>query len=163
MAYISVIKKKGFTLVELLVVIAIISILAGMLLPALSKAMDATYKIACANNLKQIGMATMIYENDYRSLPLTGSYNKSVYGEILKNYSMNELYKNYLGGEIDLDAGGANLAMRFRTEEVMICPANKRPSYWRVSYSHTSGSLIDHRIDLQRLSRVFNKERSNGN
>lgn len=57
--------SRGFTLVELMVVISIISILIGLLLPALKGAKNASQNIKCANNFKQIGLGSTIYQNEY--------------------------------------------------------------------------------------------------
>jgi prepilin-type N-terminal cleavage/methylation domain-containing protein len=64
--------KRAFTLVELLVVIAIIGVLVGLLLPAMQAAREAARRMSCANNLRQIGLATHNYASAFNRLPPGG-------------------------------------------------------------------------------------------
>ncbi|MFO8082009.1 MAG: prepilin-type N-terminal cleavage/methylation domain-containing protein, partial [Armatimonadota bacterium] len=57
--------RRGFTLIELLVVIAIIAILAAILFPVFARAREKARQTSCLSNLKQVGLAAMMYAQDY--------------------------------------------------------------------------------------------------
>ena len=94
--------KKAFTLIELLVVISIIGILIGLLLPAVQKVREAASRIQCANNIKQLGLATQNFATTYDSklptikhLVAPGSYG-SVIVALMPYLEQENLYKAYI-------------------------------------------------------------------
>jgi prepilin-type N-terminal cleavage/methylation domain-containing protein len=77
---------KAFTIVELLVVIAIIGVLAAMLLPAVNSARESARRNQCANNLRQIGQASLMYLEQFKKLPPARMYRSPTDHAIVHGY-----------------------------------------------------------------------------
>ncbi len=122
--------RRGFTIVELLVVIAVIGILVGLLLPAVQAAREATRRMSCQNNLKQIGLAMQNYHSIHLSLPwgAKGGWGHSWTTDILPFMDQNSLWANTPQGEIGSAIGNVPESQQFRALARYLVPAYRCPS-----------------------------------
>jgi prepilin-type N-terminal cleavage/methylation domain-containing protein/prepilin-type processing-associated H-X9-DG protein len=95
--------RQAFTLVELLVVIAIIAILASLLGPAIARASGSGRQIACANDLRQLGLAWMVYAQDHNDRL---AYNLG--GTEIKQLNKREQYYNWANSLLNWELDSSN-------------------------------------------------------
>jgi prepilin-type N-terminal cleavage/methylation domain-containing protein len=101
--------RRAFTLVELLVVIAIIAILAAMLLPAIAKAKEKSKRIACVNNIRQLGLGFIMWSHDY-----DGKYPWLVKIADGGTHTVPQAWRHFAVTSNDID-----------TPKIMHCPSDK--------------------------------------
>jgi prepilin-type N-terminal cleavage/methylation domain-containing protein/prepilin-type processing-associated H-X9-DG protein len=121
-------KPGGFTILELLVSMGVISILAALVLPAVSSAREAARKVQCVNRLKQIGLALHSYHDQHRALPpgwQWESRHESAYGwgvPLLSFLDQSAVYRQTHRDRLLSDP--SNAQSRQTTLPVFLCPSD---------------------------------------
>lgn len=113
---------RAFTLIELLVVMAIIALLAGMLLPALSRGKESARATQCLNQMRQIGMAVRLYAEDHGDEFPRSQHSAFANGQLPWERSLAPFLSS------------TTILWTNLMEGVYHCPSDRRPAPWSFSY-----------------------------
>ena len=144
-------RKSGFTLIELLVVIAVVSILAGLLWPALARAKQKATQAGCMSNLKQISHALQMYLDDNTDV-LPGPCFSGARASYDKNSSTELIFyiASYLGSPAPETVRGGKPAVA----DVFVCPGYRRLAPALTSLEGRKCYLLDDDVDPNPSNRV---------
>jgi prepilin-type N-terminal cleavage/methylation domain-containing protein/prepilin-type processing-associated H-X9-DG protein len=158
-------RRNAFTLVELLVVISIIGILLGLLLPAVQIVRETARRTQCANNLRQVGLATLNYEATFERFPTSwkpsaGNDGWSAQAQILPFAEESNVYdridfgKSYADPAQVVDFGAGNFPLPSARIPFLLCPSepndrvrnanNGTPIHYPLNYAGNVGTWLVH-------------------
>jgi general secretion pathway protein G len=159
-------QRPAFTLVELLVVIGIIAILVALLMPAMARAREAARTVACASNIRQIGIGTIAYanrNNGFLPVPVEGVNLMGGRPESAIWGTDEQGIHDFSQGTLIADLGGPSVA-----EELFKCPSDEEPrllsSFYQTAHRRNfsyvfNGQIVDsysaaHGFKSKRISQI---------
>ena len=121
-------RDRAFTLVELLVAVGIAAILVAILLPAISRARAASSRVACASNLRQVGIGLTQYCNDWHSLPVRANLLAYMNPHVMKYQDMP-------------DSVAGAMERYTRSRAIFYCPVNSLSRNVQTWWPYSSGTI----------------------
>jgi prepilin-type N-terminal cleavage/methylation domain-containing protein/prepilin-type processing-associated H-X9-DG protein len=124
-------RRNAFTLIELLVVIAIISVLIGLLVPAVQRVRESAARTECANNLRQIGLACLHYHDSHKAFPpgytATASYPDTTPGWGWAAFLLPYVEQGNLSSQINFSQPVEKSAAIRTVVRLYLCPSDQPP------------------------------------